>query len=70
MLIRPLREEARLPKLPAIPLEGLKAPALACGSSRGNVGRPCFDAVFPEHLHRTFFGKPEQKNMVYRLPEV
>eukprot|EP00434_Breviolum_minutum_P031081 symbB.v1.2.027492.t1/scaffold2823.1/size69429/4 len=29
VLIRPLREEARLPKLPAIPLEGLKAPALA-----------------------------------------
>ncbi len=40
VLIRPLREEARLPKLAAIPLEGLKAPALAYGSSGATWNRP------------------------------
>ena len=55
MLIRPLREEARLPKLPAIPLEGLKAPALACGSSRGNVGRPFFWGRFPRKFTSDIF---------------
>ena len=27
-------------------------------------------SFFSENFHRTFFGKPEKKNMVYRLPEV
>lgn len=61
VLIRPLREEARLPKLPAIPVEGLKAPALACGSSRGNVGRPFFEVVFFRKFSSDIFRETRKK---------